>query len=239
MTTDTKHGPSTSPAGDATDEVVLEETSEDATDDHGTKELLKKARYDAFRLVTEAREEAESILDDSRNEAADIVREAEMTAESILDAARLQADDLRSKIATDTSPDPEAEASVAELEAEQQELTDRVGSLRELADQLEERFAALAAHSDTTEPEDSTPRPANGREDTDSSKPLIDYSPAVAPPQKEDAATSEADDSPTEERGSFYSRRSANLPRIGDAGGKSALDMMRSIRESFDDDRGS
>ncbi len=41
---------------------------------------------------------------------------------------------------------------------------------------------------------------------------------------------------PSLERGSFYSRRSAKLPSIGEAGGKSALDMMRSIRETIDED---
>lgn len=65
-------------------------------------------------------------------------------------------------------------------------------------------------------------------------KPFIDYSPAVAPPPKASEVAEEEAEVPVE-RGSFYSRRSAKLPSIGDAGGKSALDMMRAIRETFDD----
>ncbi|MGI9642387.1 MAG: hypothetical protein ACR2N9_06360, partial [Acidimicrobiia bacterium] len=67
-------------------------------------------------------------------------------------------------------------------------------------------------------------------------KPIMDYSPAVDPPPKasEVEEEDEEDEIPVE-RGSFYSRRSAKLPSIGEAGGKGALDMMRAIRETFDD----
>ena len=37
-----------------------------------------------------------------------------------------------------------------------------------------------------------------------------------------------------EERGSFYNRRSAKLPRLGDDGGRGALDMTRAMREALD-----
>jgi cell division septum initiation protein DivIVA len=184
-------------------------------------ELLAKARYEAFRLVTEARQEAEEILDEARAEAASIRKDAEVQAESIVDAAH-----VRSKeIIGSAEPDPDAQAAeaVANLEHEHDELTQRVSSLRTLADQLEERFAALAATANATHPAIEEPP-----------RPVLDYSPSVPHPVTTEPVDADQGE-PDPERGSFYSRRSAKLPRIGDAGGKDALDMMRSLRESFDD----
>lgn len=238
MTTETKHeAAATDPSVDVdvTEEVADEHLTAASPGDQAT-EVLAKARYDAFRLVTEARQEAETILDQAREEAAEITREAELKAESILDAARVQAAEIRSSepVATEEV----TEESVAELEAEHQQLTDQVGSLRALADQLEKRFAALAAQAETrpatppADPQHEASPPSSGP-----AGPVLDYSPSVPAPSRAEAVADKAEDGeePEEERGSFYSRRSAKLPRIGEAGGKSALDMMRSIRETFDD----
>jgi cell division septum initiation protein DivIVA len=186
-------------------------------------ELLAKARYEAFRLVTEARQEAEEILDEARAEAASIRKDAEVQAESIVDAAH-----VRSKEIIDSSePDADTHAAeaVANLEHEHEALTQRVSSLRTLADQLEERFAALAATANATHPTIEEPP-----------RPVLDYSPSVPHRVVADPVDDGGPSEPEPERGSFYSRRSAKLPRIGDAGGKDALDMMRSLRESFDDE---
>ena len=207
-------------------------------DDHGSrdaaagsadeaKQILAKARYEAFRLMTDAREEAEGILEQARAEAASLRMEAEMQAESIIDAAHIRADGIQTAVPAEA--EDETAESVAQLEQEHEELTERVTSLRALADQLEERFAALAATATAPRTVEEPPRP------------VLDYSPSVPPPPREpqvivdEATTSEPSDTAPTERGSFYSRRSAKLPRIGDAGGHNALDMMRSIRESFDD----
>lgn len=181
------------------------------------KGLMAKARYDAFKLMTEARDEAESILEAARSEAADIVKEAKLTGESIVDAARLRAGGVLA-----AEPDDKNTAK-AELEAEHAQLTERVSSLRTLATALEERFEALAASAAQSPPRLEEP-----------ARPVIDYSPAVAPPQKVQRGA-EAPNPTTEEKGSFYNRRSAKLPRIGEAGGRSALDMMKSIRETIED----
>ncbi len=181
--------------------------------------VLAKARYDAFKLVTDARSEAEIVLDEARTEADAIIKEATVTAEGLHDAAKLQADQFLAAATAEREASREivdrageTESSEA-LEAEHKELTQKVGSLRSLADQLEERFAALAAAADHDEEPEETPA-------------VIDYAPSVQAPSPETARPE------PEERGSFYSRRSANLPRIGDAAGQSALDMMRSIRSS-------
>ncbi|MGI9641766.1 MAG: hypothetical protein ACR2N9_03175, partial [Acidimicrobiia bacterium] len=218
------------------------------------RELLAKARFDAFRMVTDGRKEAESILEEAKEEAARILSAAQETATSVVESAETEAEDLQSS-AEDASADATAtETAVAELEEEHQQLTERVGSLRVLADQLEERFAALATHANTSKlhdeshddtdaaPIDSSeplvPPPAADDTNVEPSepvaKPVIDYSPAVAPPPKASDVDDEEDEVPVE-RGSFYSRRSAKLPSIGEAGGKGALDMMRAIRETFDD----
>ena len=115
-----------------------------------------------------------------------------------------------------------------ELEAEHAELTERVSRLRILADHLEERFAALANSAQpVAAPAAPAPQPPPKDEST---APILDYAPSVPHP----VAEPEPEAEPPTERGSFYSRRSAKLPSIGDAGGKSALDMMRAIRANRD-----
>jgi hypothetical protein len=189
-------------------------------------ELLAKARYDAFKLVTDARTEAESVLDEARAEADGIVKQATMTAESLHDAAKLQADELLTSAnaehdaAHETRPSTEPVETTEALEAEHEELTQRVGSLRSVADQLEVRFAALADAADRGGSNISSDEPV------DPPASAIDYSPSVPSPSVD------PEPAEVEERGSFYTRRSANLPSIGDAASQSALEMMRAIRSS-------
>jgi vacuolar-type H+-ATPase subunit H len=187
------------------------------------RQLMAKARFDAFQLVTEARKEAESILDEARQEAAEIVTAAKMQAESIVDAAHIGADEVRASHDADPpSSDPAADGEPeGALVAEHDQLVERVTSLRAVADQLEERFAALAA----TAQNQARPNPDA------STAPILDYSPSVPAPKPEAVV----DEEPPADRGSFYNRRSAKLPSIGDAGGRSALDMMRTIRGAFDE----
>lgn len=226
MTTDTQH----EAAGAEADAVTVE-----STEGEQAKELLAKARFDAFRMVTDGRKEAESILEEARTEAARIIDEAESTAASLVTSARREAEEKQASTDETSSEADATKAAVAELEEEHQQLTDRVGSLRALADQLEERFAALAAHANTSNPAGSSGNDEKQPDPTDEPQgPVFDYSPSVAPPPKVSNTEDDEDDVPVE-RGSFYSRRSAKLPSIGDAGGKSALDMMRAIRETFDD----
>ena len=253
MTTDTHH---------EAVEAEAEAVTVDATEGEQARELLAKARYDAFRMVTDGRKEAESILDEAKDEAARILETAKETAASVLASAETEAGELRTSTEETASDSSATEAAVAELEEERQQLTDRVGSLRTLADQLEERFAALATHADTSDVNDAEPPPIQTPTEAlpieppvetaepespgavepapipepavPFVKPVIDYSPSVPPPPKASEVEDVDDDVPVE-RGSFYSRRSAKLPSIGDAGGKSALDMMRAIRENSDD----
>ena len=222
-TTDTSHGVESTNDAASSDAIVASANEE-------AKQTLATSRYEAFRLVTEARTEAETILEEARSEAAGMVKAAEITAQSKIDAADAHAGEIieaaeqRSTAFADEVPSPPTDPNTEALEAEHRQLSEQVSSLRVLADQLEQRFAALAASA-----------PAGI--DAPRTKPAttIDYSPSVAPESSKpvpELPLAEED----AERGSFYSRRSAKLPSIGEAGGQSALEMTRSIRARLESD---
>lgn len=223
------------------DEATVSHVDPDNTEqaEDASRQLLAKARYDAFRLMTEARDEAETILDEARAEAGGMRKATELTAESLAAKADIDA------AAIIESAHEEAAAIVAsahrtageqriiedkdDLEAEHQALSDRVSTLRTVADQLEDRFAALAAP-----PTENAGPEAQAHEETpEVGAPTMDYSPSVEHPQDDPRHTAPEI---TEERGSFYNRRSANLPRLGEQGGRGALDMTRSMRKFLETD---
>lgn len=225
-TTKTAHSAGT------TNDVVSNDAVLDTANERA-KGILATSRYEAFRLVTDARTEAETIIEEARSEAAGIVKAAEMTATSKIEDAETHATEIieaaERQASQPTTTLPPSDSGTGSLEAEHRQLSERVSSLRVLADQLERRFAALAATS------------SNGGEPADAPRAqrvtTLDYSPSVPPPSSD--AEPSIEPPPVEEapeRGSFYSRRSANLPRIGEAGGKSALEMTRSIRRRLEND---
>ncbi len=203
------------------------------------KQILARSRYEAFRLVTEARDEAETILVGARAEAAGTVKAATITAESKVDAAHIRAtqivEEAESRAANVAAASRDADAPSVNgesgdngaLEREHEELAERVSSLRVLADRLEHRFAALAAKAVTAGEDPPLPSGDEATSPIDYSSSVERESPVVSDPSTEQ---------PIEDRGSFYSRRSANLPSIGAAGGQSALDMTRSIRSKLESD---
>jgi hypothetical protein len=67
---------------------------------------------------------------------------------------------------------------------------------------------------------------ASATAESDATSP-IDYSPSARRPIPLVAG----EEPLPEDRGSFYSRRSANLPRIGESVGKDTLTAMRSMRQ--------
>ena len=155
-----------------------------------SRELLAKARYDAFRLMTEARDEAETILDEARAEAAGTKKAAEITAETVATKAAHDAavivESAREEAATivagahRSSVEQRMIEENDELEAEHQALSDRVSTLRTLATQLDDRFAALAAPAaEVAEPEDAPEEVA-----PDLRSRTVDSSPSVETPEK-------------------------------------------------------
>lgn len=236
-----------------------EETTQQAED--ASRQLLAKARYDAFRLMTEARDEAETILDEAKAEAAGTKHAAELTAVSIAEKADIRAEEIieaaREEAAAivasahRTAGEQRLVADGDQLEAEHQALSDRVSTLRSLASQLEDRFAALASTAGTPSPEPTPESAAAQGPDAESpvpetpsteipvvdapstSTPTIDDSPTAAPRSNDEARTESED---TDERESFYNRRSAKLPRLGEDGGRSALNMTRMMREALENE---
>jgi len=199
--------------------------------DDGSLELIAKARYDAFRLMTDARSEADEILDQARAEAGGTVKAADIVAESTVAKAKTDAE------ATILAAKEEAAAIVASalrtagerqqstnsvaLQDEHQELSDRVSTLRSVADQLEDRFAALARTASTPISSGNTPEePAP-----------TDSTPSIS---HQDTKASEASTEDPTNKGSFYNRRSANLPRLGQENGQNVNDMTRIMRKSLD-----
>jgi vacuolar-type H+-ATPase subunit H len=200
-----------------------------------SRQLLAKARYDAFRLMTDARDEAQATLDEATAEAAGTRKAAEVVAESLMEKANTDAATIieaaQQEAATivasahRTVGEQDAVAADDVLEAEHQALSERVSTLRTLADQLEDRFAALAATAGAS----SSPAAETTRSRATAEETVVDDPPS---PASHEDSTQEV----SEVRGSFYNRRSANLPSLGDDGGRSAFDMTRSMREAMETD---
>ncbi len=203
--------------------------------------------------MTEAREEAENILEEARTQEAGIVKAARITADATAQKADAAAkatviaakEEVAAIVASAhrTAGEQTMGSDAAALEAEHRELSHRVSTLRDVAGQLEARFAALALTAAGPPPGSATSNPVEA--DTELSAPpthpraAIDYSPSVSPPEKDDEteAKKESDSDETNvERDSFYHVRSANLPSLGEDGGRSALDMTRSMRASLKSD---
>jgi hypothetical protein len=202
-----------------------------------SRDLLAKARYDAFRLMTEARGEAETILDEARAEATGTLTAARISAEATATKAKSDADATKLAAIEDAAAivasahrtageQSQPENSVA-LKDEHRALSERVSTLRTIADQLEDRFTALAMTAGT-----SPARAADASADATRRNPVpvLDDSPSVPTTANDEVAAA-----PVErdiERDSFYNRRSAKLPHLGEDGGRSALAMTRMFRES-------
>lgn len=196
------------------------------------KEIVAKARYDAFRMVTDARNEAEAILSEAEQPNPSTTAPQVAVDQSELDSLTERRDELIHE--TDRLIDL------------QTRLEEKVASTRVLLQSLEARLAKIAAAPPPTQP--APPATERAPEmtvevhiDTDDPAPLppaastaMDYSPSVPHPVKHEEVH-EVAVTPEAELGSFYSRNSAKLPSIGSAGGQSALSAVSSIRSRITD----
>ncbi|MEZ5175987.1 MAG: hypothetical protein R2823_07260 [Acidimicrobiia bacterium] len=186
------------------------------------KQIIAKARYDAFRMVTDARDEAEAILVDARSSLAD-------GGEPATDISDLEARHAALVAANEA------------LSAEHDRLLDQVARTRSLVEQLENRLARIASVTDSPPPpergDSSHSTNATAVSQTEPAPPprkglTMDYSPSVPSPRAPETPSKEE----ATEVGSFYSRRSAKLPRIGTEGERSALSAMRTIRAGLEEE---
>lgn len=201
------------------------------------KDIVAKARYDAFRMVTDARNEAEAILQEAETAR---VTPPDPTSPPDITAAELDAlEERRAELLTE----------IEWLIVVQARLEGRIDSTRNLLHGLEERLARIAARPTSASRQgtaDPSPAGTAGPTDidvrTDDAAPVppaasttMDYSPSVPHPRRQADVEPAPPESGDTEFGSYYSRRSARLPSIGNKGGQSALSAVSSIRSRITD----
>ena len=171
------------------------------------RQIIAKARYEAFRMVTDARADADSVLDDARAEAETVVGSNEANQTIAAENADLVAVN-------------------AALRVEYNELVDLINASQDLLEQLDVRLIDLATMPDTHTPEGAPLRSVSASAGASQASAFVfDYSPAVAPAPKPTKVKN------TDRAESFYTRKSAKLPRIGREGGQDALNVVRSMRD--------
>ncbi len=174
------------------------------------RQIIVTARHEAFRMVTEARNDADAILAEARAEAAELTGIG-LTNSSVADE---NADLL---------------VVNAALRAEYNELADLIGDSQQLIETLDTRLLDLATMPDSMPSLHGSVEEVAQDVGRQVAPFVFDYSPSVAPPPKPSRRTN------TERAESFYTRKSAKLPRIGTEGGKDALDVVKSMRERMRD----
>jgi len=199
------------PANKSKDQSMLDAARQEAN------EIVAKARYDAFRMVTDARAEAEAILAE--------VGSTQPTTNADADLAD-RAADLADEIAT--------------LEQIRDRLVEKVSATRSLLNNLEDRLARIAETPTPSRNAGDSAVSAETRHSitvevtTDEPDPLPPAASADVVSVAQASSDAEyAADAPTagdSGKGSFYSRRSAKLPSIGASRGQSALTAVSSIR---------
>ncbi len=232
-----------------------EEDAADASREEATKEaerivadareeattILGEARREAFRLVTEAREDSEHTAAEAQANAARILQ----NAQEILGQARRDSIALIDEIKEESDQliaerSKALEQMRAEYETENADLLTRISELRAIATDLEDRLSAVihpreqrAAAPAAPQPSPSQPpAPEPESRSAAASDPIedkegsieIDLEAPTANPETEEIAPQASP------RGSFYSRRSAKLPRIGPDAGRNAIAAINAMR---------
>lgn len=220
-------------------EQIVAEAREQAT------AILSEARREAFRLVTEARQDAENTAAEAQTNAGAILK----NAEDVLSTARRDAISLIDEVKEESEQliaerNQALEQMRADYDAENADLVARISELRGIASDLESRLSAVIHPREAQAV--AEPEPAATDEPTPPPPPKPNTkppSPAASDPTEDDTASIEISlgaptaNPETEEiapqaspRGSFYSRRSAKLPRIGSDAGRNAIAAINAMR---------
>jgi cell division septum initiation protein DivIVA len=220
--------------------------------------LVTDARMQAFKLVTGAREEAETIVGEARVEAAAIARvqgaqpdepagpsDAEVALQARIEAMQGVIQAMEIELATrpttaDPRPSPVAGSTEPRARASEPSASEADGEASR-----EDGDAAPESPSPES-PDDAievvvvdapTSEDAHEPEPVDPDEPLIRIDPTTedddAPPIAASATDEEAvaeDRTPEAIRRSFYSRRSAKLPQIGNDAGRGAMAAVAGLR---------
>jgi len=223
--------------------------------------IVTDARMQAFQLVTGARKEAELVVSEARSEVAAIARvdgEADISADGPTErekALQERIDEMQQVVAA-MEAELSSRPTAAETEAALAEAATVDEAPTEVADNVEE--PSTHATIDDVAP----PTPAAEDHDEDIEIVVTDTPPVEAPSELtlddteiavddvavtvEASADSQAPDdsegpdtsitdarTPEAVRRSFYSRRSARLPRIGAEGGRDTMAVMAGLRTNF------
>lgn len=183
--------------------MITGHVAEDATDvaSGRTSEAVAET-------VQEAEDEARKIVASARYEAFRLMTGAREEAESILDQARAEAADILTRAGTETPP------SAVPSETAVSPRTPPADDAQLREDHSSDPNGPFRGIADQIEERFASMDPTS-RGDT-------------GDPQELDPAIPTARE---QTRASFYNRRSAKLPRLGEEAGRSALDMSRTMRE--------
>jgi DivIVA domain-containing protein len=220
--------------------------------------IVTEARMQAFQLVTGARKEAETIVGEARVEAAAIDRvdeasEIPVDGSAEREAALQQRIDEMQRVIAAMELELSSRPAAAETIPTSAEPTATVDTNAEIADRAEEVSPSDAVAEETPPAPDAedhgedieivvtdTPpveAPSNVvRDDTeikvDDVAVTVETGPVAAKPAASPGSDPSISDERTPEkvRRSFYSRRSARLPRIGAEGGRDAMATMAGLR---------
>lgn len=184
--------------------------------------IISESQYEAFKMLTTAKETAEETLEAARNEVEQLRANAKTEADATLTEARREAISVISEIKQEgtrliAGREEQLRELEAEFEAENTELTIRVNQLRAIAIDLEERMRLIAQ---------------GGLPDLMTlNSEVHDVVKRELGPMTVTTPVSAAEDVEGETgRKSFYSRRSAGLPRIGEEASGSVLTGMSALR---------
>ena len=227
------------------------EAEDNADDGEALVAAVEQAAAILERARSDAEEVGEAIVERATAEATEIVARARSRAEADQAELRAEYESLERKVTTTRSvleglesrltaiattaptPTPGATNSSAAPHAEQSDAPPKEGPT--VTAPGRKAMWAPRQHTGISLPDQSERSGEMSSEvaDAERSAPaVLDYSPSVPPPPKA-SETPEMDEVP-DERGSYYSRRSAKLPRIGDSAGHDALGAMKSVRKATD-----
>lgn len=220
---------------------------------HAEAEAVRKsAQREAYEMITAARTDSEAALSSARAEATEIVERARAEATVIIAAAKNESTEIFAMIEDESArivADREAElqARAEAFDKEHEEVRGRLAQWHTIATDLESRMSAIARGSLSQLTEVTATLNKHQAELEPSRFESVTPPPQKAPEAyrsrftdlKESVESEEKKAVEPEARGSYYSRRSANLPRLGaDAAGGvlSAVGALRPAPENTEED---
>ncbi|NNF63943.1 MAG: hypothetical protein HKN07_06755 [Acidimicrobiia bacterium] len=212
--------------------------------------VRNSAQREAYEMITAARTDSEAALSSARTEATEIIERARAEATTIIAAAKKESSEIFAMIEDESARivadrDAELKARSDAFDKEHEEVRGRLAQWHTIATDLESRMSAIARGSLSQLTEVTSTLNTHKAELEPSRFESVTPPPQKAPEAYRSRFTDLAESVESEEkkevepevRGSYYSRRSANLPRLGaDAAGGvlSAVSALRPAPEGVE-----